>query len=286
MDNILKINKIKNRVKKNIKKINNSPGNSIDISQKSLFHNNNNTINKKNVLENIKNSYLEKSDYEISILTYEEALIQNKQIFLDNLFSSLNAYFILLFVFKKQKKNDFDSKIIKICYFLFLVILYFTINTLFVDMTSFHNIYLNKGNSAIGSNINKIIYATLISYILQKIFTLAIFTHSTVIKIKNCEVKNRESTIKDVFYIVTIKCLLFFCLTIIMSILFLFYAGCFGVFFRKTQIYLFLSTIISIIISFLFSFIILVISVVIRVYSLSKPNRVDLYKSSQILQMI
>ena len=285
LDNILKINKIKANRIINKNNLNNITSNSNNNSKISFFPNENkNKISKKEMIENIKNSYLEKSDYEISLLSYKEAL--NKLNFSEIFFSLLNSYLILLFVFKKQRKNDYDSKIIKICYFLFLVILYFTFNTLFVDMPSFHNIYLSKGKLAIGSNINKIIFATLISYIIQKLSTLVFFTHSTVIKIKNCEIENKEKTIKDVYYMVTIKCIIFFCSIIFMSILFWFYVGCFCILFPKTQIYLLVITIISMIISFGFSFIILAVIVFIRVYSLNKSNRENLYRLSQFLQII
>ena len=78
--------------------------------------------------------------------------------------------------------------------------IYFTFNTLFADIPSFHNMYLNKSNLDFVSNIDKIIYATLISYVLQKLIAVATFTNSTIIQIKNCEMKIKEEMIENVHY--------------------------------------------------------------------------------------
>ena len=284
--NKLNINKMK--VKGNIINKNNFSRISINSSKFTLFENKRKFLNRnKNImLEKIKYLYLEKSDYEISLLNYEEAINKIQKKFSEHLISLLNTRFILLFVFRKQKKNDFDSKIVKICYFLFIIVIYFTFNTLFADIPSFHNMYLNKSNLDFVSNIDKIIYATLISYVLQKLIAVATFTNSTIIQIKNCEMKKKEEMIENVHYCVTIKCVMFFSLSIIMTIFFWFYIGCFCTFFPKTQIYLFLITFLSIIISFIYSLIILFLSAFIRFYSLNEPNRDNLYKFSQFLQVI
>ena len=153
-------------------------------------------------------------------------------------------------------------------------------------MSFFHNIYLNKGNLAVLPRIDKTIYATIISYVIQKLLMFAFFNNSNIIKMKYCEIKNNSQIVSNIYRHLTIKHIMFFCLIILISILSWFYIGCFCCFFPKTQIYLLIVSIISIIISFIFSLIILVISGYFRFYSLNEPGRDNIYELSQFLQII
>ena len=155
-------------------------------------------------------------------------------------------------------------------------------------MPSFHNLYLNNGKFILSSSISRIINATMICYFLQKMLALAFLTNSYIIQKKRTKfkIKNKNETMSNITYNVCIKCIMFFAVIILFLLLFWFYIGCFCIFFPKTQIYLAIKTIISIAISFIFSIIIILISAFVRFYSLKEHNREDIYRLSQILQMI
>ena len=291
INNKLKINKRRNVATKSnfSEQKTTSMNNSITNTKVTMFKSKNKYDNDKNILiEKIKYSFFEMSDYELSLLSYIEAIHRDKRKFLKQFFSLISSRFILLIVLQIPKKNNFDSKTIQICYFLFILVLYLVVNTLFVDMPSFHNLYLNNGKFILSSSISRIINATMICYFLQKMLALAFLTNSYIIQKKRTKfkIKNKNETMSNITYNVCIKCIMFFAVVILFLLLFWFYIGCFCIFFPKTQIYLAIKTIISIAISFIFSIIIILISAFVRFYSLKEHNREDIYRLSQFLQMI
>ena len=86
---------------------------------------NNNHLNKNNTI--IKN-YEKYNDYEINSLSYAEALEIDERNFWQLYISQLRAKHPLKFSF--YTSNDYNSKTIKICLFLFSFALYYTTNGL------------------------------------------------------------------------------------------------------------------------------------------------------------
>ena len=105
------------------------------IDNKIKINNNNNDIhnnidNNNNIKNNHMEKYSEKTDREMNNLSYERALKSDKRTFFQCYLSLIKTKQIFIFTFLHY--NDFNSPIIKICYFFFLFALFLTINILFV----------------------------------------------------------------------------------------------------------------------------------------------------------
>jgi len=141
----------KNRAKTNRKinyYINNLPTKGEDLNGNSSFKLNKkdkkkdkiealnlSTINIEN--DNIK-MLLKYNDYEMNNLTYNDAKKFDKRGYIDYYFSLLRIKQILIFTFYTY--NDYNSKVVKICLFLFSFALYFTVNALFYSDSTIHKI--------------------------------------------------------------------------------------------------------------------------------------------------
>ena len=83
-------------------------------------------MNKKNLQFNktiIKQ--IKYNDYEINSLIYEEAIKIDKRTFIEYYFSLLKRKQLLIFTF--YTNDDYNSRCIKICLFLFSFALFFTV---------------------------------------------------------------------------------------------------------------------------------------------------------------
>ena len=168
----------KNRVK-NKKKItyyiNNLQTNGEDLNGNSSYKLNKKD-NKKDKIESLNTSkiniekdnikmLLKCNDYEINNLPYKEAIKYVKRRYPDYYFSLLRIKQILIFTF--YTNNDYNSKMIKICLFLFSFALYFTVNALFYGDSTMHKIYEEKGNVNFIYYIPQILYSTIISAVIS-----------------------------------------------------------------------------------------------------------------------
>ena len=282
----------KNKAKKSLffPGINEQSQNSQNFSSfntKSIDKFNNSTHDDKIIInEKNKQDYLMKSDYELNNLSYEDAKNEDKRTFLQYYYSLIKSKHILFFVFKP--KIYFNSRIINICYFLFLLSLCFTFNTMFVDENTIHNIYISKGSFDLLFNLTKIIGATFILYIFQILFYFLITFENIIIKIKenDKDAKNFFKKIHTIINHITIKIILFYTISLIILFICLIYVGCFAAIFPKTKIHLFIRTIVSLGFSLIIPLILYLISSVLRIYSLEgvDEKREDIYIISQYLQ--
>ena len=80
-------------------------------------------------------------------------------------FQSDDFYEVMIFTF--YTSDDYNSKIIKISLFLFSFSIYFTINALFFNDSTMHNIYEAKGSYNFIYQIPIILYSTIISGIIK-----------------------------------------------------------------------------------------------------------------------
>ena len=249
-------------------------------------YNNQAYIDKLIQIEKRKQEYLMKSDYELNNLSYLEAKNEDKRKFSQYYFSLIKKRHIIFFVFKP--KNYIYSRIINICYFLFLLSLYLTFNTMFVDERTIHNIYISKGSFGLLSNLGKIIGATLILYTLQTIFCFIITFDEIISTIKESDEGSQNFFIKinKIMNNITIKIILFFTISLFLLFLCFIYVGCFAAIFPKTKIHLFIRTIVSLGFSLIIPLILYLISSVLRIYSLEgvDEKREDIYIISQYLQ--
>ena len=239
-------------------------------------------LQKQDVMNNLK----ELTDIEMNSLEYELAKIKDKREFCKYYFSLIRTKHILLRTFKI--KIGFDSRIINLCNFLFLLSLHLAINTMFVDYSSIHNIYISKGSFDFIYHGQNIIYATIILYILQAIFSYLINTERNILEIKEEGNKKYFKKIYGIMNIIIIKFILFFTISLLLIFFFWFYISCFATIFPRTQIHLFIRTLISLIFSFILPFALYLLPAFCRIYSLTKmkDSGKELYHFSQFLQLL
>ena len=248
--------------------------------------------NQSNINLNISQSTfkdLEKTikytDYEINIITYEEAIENDKRTIFQIYISLLKQKNIFLFAFCPN--NDYNSSIIKICLLLFSISLYLLINTLFFNEAMIHKIYEDKGHYNFIYILPRLFYIIIICYIIINNFVKFLFlSHKNILEIKY-EKNKYNLRAKSIS---TVKCLIikyisFFISNILLNILFWYYISCFCAVYKNTQLFLLINTLISFIISLIISFLIIIIPTILRIIALKGPGKY-LYKISQYLQLI
>ena len=158
---IIKENNINNNIslKKNI------------ISNDSLSKLSNDSLKIYNKIKSKKEpKALEYNDYELNNLEYQKALEIDKRKYFEYYISLIKRKQIIIFTF--YTNDDYNSKIIKISLFLFSFSIYFTINALFFNDSTMHNIYEAKGSYNFIYQIPIILYSTIISAIINYLIKL------------------------------------------------------------------------------------------------------------------
>ena len=264
-----------------------------DKSTKNRFNDNNMKTNggavsnkiKIKKITKLKVEILEKTENELNFASYNDAKLNDRRGFCKYYISLMKTKHLLVFPF--TKKNDFNSRSMKIS-FLFLIIgINLTIVMFFIDESSFHELYKSQGVFNLAFHFPKIMYATIISLFLKDLLISTIFTENNFLQKKYkllsgvYDKRNRDMAK------ISLKIACFFPISIIFLFLFFYYIMCFGSVFRNSQIFILEMSLISFIIQLTFPFVFNTITCCIRVYSLKKSkNREYLYRLSQVLQSI
>ena len=241
-----------------------------------------NKANNKDIFKykNYLKEYLIKTDNEINFLFYQEALLYDKRDFCEYYLSLIRTHQLLAYSF--NPKNNYNSLIIKICFFFFMTAISLIINLLFIDDATLHHIYINQGNYKIIFIITKIVYTSAISYLIQIILILIISTEDVFINIKKRITKN-----KNYMGNLGIKFVSFFAAVIIILILFWIYVICFFGVFPKVQYIALEFYGMSFASLLILPFLVNLIPPIFRVYSLSqRKGREYVYKFSQFIQYL
>ena len=243
---------------------------------------------KKDIMKNKINidSDDEKIDYELNSLSYEDAIKYDTRTYLQYYMSLIRTKQLLIFTF--YPINDYNSRIIKICLFLFSFSLYYIINALFFNDSSMHQIYVDKGAFNFIFQIPQILYSTIISAFIKKILSFLSLTEKNIIQIKSQKTfELGAEKMKKILKCLYIKFILFFIFNFLFLIMFWYYISCFCAVYKNTQIYLIKDTAISFGTSLLYPFGINIIPGFFRIPSLKAENKDKkcLYIISKILQL-
>ena len=260
----------------------------------SNFSNSSLTIYKKDKIIKSKISkevskILKYNDYELNNLEYEKALEIDKRKYLEYYVSLIKRRQIILFKF--YTNDDYNSKIIKISLFLFSFSIYFTINALFFDDSTMHNIYEAKGSYNFIYQIPIILYSTIISAIINYVIKFLSLSEKNIINLKGKKEEEKEN-IDEVFLktkkILIIKFTFFYIFNFLFLIFFWLYISSFCAVYQNTQIYLIKDTIISFALSLIYAFFICLIPGILRIPSLNayKKDKKCIYVFSKLLQLI
>ena len=232
---------------------------------------------KKNKLKKKSNSL---TDKEINSFKYEEALKFDKRTYIQFYFSLLKEKHLLIFTF--ITKNDYNSRLNKICFFFFSFALLYTINSFFFQENKIHKIYVDKGTFDFIYQIPQIFYSTIISAVITLLIKFLSLSDNKVIELKKSN--NIEDFNKAIKCLIT-KIIIFYILQFLLLLFFWYYLGCFCAVFQNTQFCLIEDTIISLILSLIYPFILNLLPGIFRIPSLRK-NKKCLYQVAKIFQYI
>ena len=228
-----------------------------------------NTINNKANEINSNDNYM---DSELNILPYKQAMENDKRNYLKFYLSLIKTKHPLIFAF--YPSNDYNSREIKICIFLFSFALSYEINTLFYNDSTMHKIYEDEGIFNFLFLLPKMIYSMIISFIIIYLVKFLSLSESSIIILKqDKETFNIEDRAKKIVKSLSIKFICFFIVCFMLLIFFWYYISCFCCVYKNTQIYLFNNTLISFGLSLLYPFILLLLPGIIRVPLLKAPKK-------------
>ena len=225
-----------------------------------------------------------KNDSELNSLSFINALRFDKRTYCQYYASLIRNKQLLVFVF--YTKNDFNSRMIKICLFYSSFALYYTVNTLFFNDSTMNKIYENKGKENISLRIPQILYSTIISTGIKVLLTTFSLTEKNILEIKNQKnIKLVNDTALINFKIINRKIMIFFGVNFIFLLFFWYYLSSFCAVYKNTQTYLIKDTFISFCLSLVYPFFINLIPGIFRIMALKKVNKL-LYTISKLIALI
>ena len=248
-------------------------------------------LSKDNLSNNNKNNetiqsenFINYSNYEMNVISYEEALKNDKRTFLQFYLSLLKENHILIFSFNPNK--DYNPFIIKICLFFLIISLIFFINTLFFNDSAMHQIYIDKGIFNFSYFFPQIIYSVIICSIIYAILRKAYLTKKDILKIKYENNKDLlNARIINTLKCLNIKFICFFVINIIFLLIFWLYLSSFCIVYLNTQLYLFKVLLINFSIYLVFPFFIYLIPTSFRILSLNESEKC-FYNISKFIQFL
>ena len=220
-------------------------------------------------------------------LRYKDAIILDKRTYLQYYWSLLKKKQLILFTFFPA--HDYNLFSLKICLFIVTFSLYLSINCLFFDDRTMHNIYKNNGRNDIIFRIPSILYSSLISSIVKIILKqLSLSEQNFLVFKKENNIKELRKKSKDVKRCLKIKLILFFFVNYLLLFLFWHFISCFCTIFVNTQLILICDSVISFCLSMLYPFLINLLPGIIRYPSLRAKNKDKecLYRTSVIIALI
>ena len=291
---ILGINKLKKNSKIKRKKRNSKKNNTCKSFSHTKLNNEITNISSPNKKKKIKNKLNIKNnkntsneklfitDYELNIFTYEEAKRYDKRNYGQYYFSLLRIKHLLIFTFHPNK--DYNSKIIKICLFIFYFNLLFSLNGLFFTDKVFHKIYDDEGEFNFVYQLPQFIYTAIISNLIYYLIKFLSLSDKTIIELKQKKRKDIKKMEEKVIESLKIKFILFFVLSFIFLIIFWYYLGCFCSIYINSQLFLIKDTLISFGTSLLYPIFTNLFPGIFRIYALKSDNKICIYKISTFIQ--
>ena len=279
-----KTGKKKSRTKKKRK----SPSKNLSLKSKSnLYLNTKNDIsdNDKKINLEIKLKLYE-TDYELNNCKYIDAKRFDKRSSCDYYCSLLKSKQIFIFTFFNFEDNN--SGIIKKFMLFLSFALHYTINALFFNDITMHQIFIDQGKYNINYQFPFIIISAVLSVAILRIILIGlILTDKDIFEIKcQSNISKAKALKKNILKKIKIKFTIFFILIFLLLILFWYYLTCWNAIYENTQLYLIKNTLISFGISLIYPFIINIIPVLLRKHSLKGKGKKYLYNASKIMQLL
>ena len=250
------------------------------INEKKSTQNNNKNISNKIV----KNKY---NDYELNTLIYKDALYIDKRNYIKYYLSLLKRKQLVIFCF--YTSNDYNAKTIKISLFFFYFALSYTVNALFFNEETIHQIYITHGKFDLNYQIPFILFSTLITSVVNIIINTFSLSEKNILELKkflnNPDIKQKAINLKK---FLTQKFIIFYILIFLLLFFSWFYLSCFCIIYKNTQIFLIKDTLFSYFLSLLYPFVFCLIPGIFRIPALKakQRNKETMYKFSKIIQIM
>ena len=243
---------------------------------------------KKEEIQNMA-PIMDYTDDEINDLSYDLALQNDKRTFCQFYISLIKTKHEFIFAFFYNK--DYNSKIIKIDLFFFSFTLNYTVNGFFFNDSTMHNVYESEGLFDFEYQLPIIFYSSCISMFLGALVQMLGLSNDTIIDFK----KNKDEKDINIFEsgeklikTLKIKFLLYFILSFILLLFFLFYISMFGAVYINTQLILIEDTLMGYGLSLLYPFVIYLLPGFFRIPALAAPekNKKYLYNFSKFFTIL
>ena len=243
-------------------------------------------IDKQKKIEILKR-IMDYTDDEINELPYNLALQFDKRTYCQYYISLIKTKHNLIFSFFYDK--DYNSRIIKMDLFFIGFAANYTVNGLFFNDDTMHNIYVSNGLFDLEYQLPIIVYSSIISFIIDTLMKMLALSNDEILDFKKnknrIEINKRK---KRLFSKLSIKFILYFVISFIFLLFFWYYISMFGAIYTNTQFHLFKDTIISFALSLVYPFGIYLIPGIFRIYALADPKkkREYIYKFSKIFHIL
>ena len=228
-------------------------------------------------------------DYEMNNFPYSEALKKDNRTYGQYYLSLIRTEHLLIFTFCKNK--DYNSRAIKISLFILNLVISFTVNALFFDDSTMHQIYEDEGDFNFIYQTPQILYSSIISGILNAIIKVLALTEDRILELKQEKVTDRDKLIllaEKIKGIIFYKLLFFFILSSSILGVSWYYISCFCCIYKNTQLHLIKDSLISFGLSLLYPFLIFLIHGLFRISALreGKKDKEYMYNFSKILLIL
>ena len=225
------------------------------------------------------------NDHEINSLEFSDALKYDNRSFWQRYISLMKEKHLIISLFAN---DDFNSREIKICVFVFSLALEYAMNTLFFNDSNLHKIYEDEGKYNFLYQFPLTIYSYFIPIILTNAALFALPLESGIDDIvQNEKMAFSEKPKKINFFIrsnkIKRRLAIFFSFMILFFLFFWYYISCFCAVFRNTQKELIINTVLSFTDSLIFSLFIGIILCGIKCISLKK-NKTKQEGAGEIVQ--
>ena len=176
------------------------------------------------------------NDKELNDLDFKLALKHDNRNLFKTYYSFLNTDHMLIKIFQSK---DYNSRFIKIFLFFYSFSLSYTVNALFFNDDTIHQILEDEGKFNFLYQLPQIIYSSIISYLLGLILDYLALSEDNILELKAERIpKKAIQKSKELLRTLKIKFIFFYIISLIFLLFFWYYVVLFCAVYINTQIHL------------------------------------------------
>ena len=244
--------------------------------------------NQKEIIETtFDNRKINFTDRELDDMDYEMALIYDKRTFYQYYWAELKQNQLIIFTFLPM--DDFNLMYVKIALFIISFGLFITINGFFFSDETMHKVYEDNGAFDIIYQIPQILYSSIISSFANVLLKNLSLSDNNILELKKdtyYSIHKAKIKARQIERCLRIKLIIFFILSLLLMLFFLYFISCFCAVYKNTQVILLKDTGISFGASLIYPFILSLLPGIFRIPSLKKGNRKCLFIISFLINLL